>query len=696
MTQKYQFQKMKLLYIFISIILLLPFINCKKDYLTELKKGRAFFKQNQYDSTIFYFSKIHSKFKNHPNIYEEILLKLASSYEKKHDYYNVLQTLKKIKDPIIKEFFEYKTITLTKKYNNIDSTNIFSPLLFYHAFSYYKKIQNYPLALANLKQIKKYKFFNTDSLLIEEAKLFELSNQKDSAIAIYKSIIVNQINHPYYKFAYDKMKILTNKKELSLTKNEMKTRIKLFINKGYPKKGLKELNKFYKKINSYRDKQFYYYYKGLAYYKLKNYTKARKYLRIVINKYPNRFNDAALKYLFLIYWKRNNIRKMIECSNLVKNNNIKAELTYNLIFDFISKGKIRYALKYTGNIKKHKIYLFKSYLRIGLYYISKKQFEKSIRFLNIAINYAQSKYEKQQVYFILGNIYNKLQNEKLATEFFTKSYNLMQGNYYGCVISQFFLPNHLNNSTKTHKIDFSNLKNNKYYKLFVMLYKTKFTQDAYFLIYRLYKLYNKEEFLILYSYMLYNLKKFNKLLYITRNEYENMLRNNNHNYFSTSVLKLMFPLSYKNIIQPICDKYGIDISFIYALIRQESLFNPNAYSKAGAIGLMQLMPYTAKRTAKKNISTQDLFDPKLNLQIGIKHFKKLIDKYNNYFLAVAAYNAGSKAVNRWIKKYDNLNNIFLFIELIPYYETRNYVKIVYRNSFYYKKLLFKKDRKNEK
>lgn len=117
-----------------------------------------------------------------------------------------------------------------------------------------------------------------------------------------------------------------------------------------------------------------------------------------------------------------------------------------------------------------------------------------------------------------------------------------------------------------------------------------------------------------------------------------------------------------SMISKISAKHGVDEKLVKALIKQESGFNPKAKSHCGAMGLMQLMPGTAK-----TLGVKDAFNPIQNVDGGVRHLKWLLSKYNgNVVLALAAYNAGSGAVD----KYDGVP---------PYAETQNYVKSILKN-----------------
>ena len=151
-----------------------------------------------------------------------------------------------------------------------------------------------------------------------------------------------------------------------------------------------------------------------------------------------------------------------------------------------------------------------------------------------------------------------------------------------------------------------------------------------------------------------------------------------------------FPLAYWDSIQQKAQERGMDPYLVLAVIRQESLFDRRARSPAFALGLMQLLPSTAGRVAKQigmpPPTNDQLFDPDINLTLGAQYLKQLLDRYsNNWFKAIAAYNAGEAAVDRWEKEIVT-DDIEEFVERIPYTETRGYVKLVIRNQRIYQKL----------
>ncbi len=147
-------------------------------------------------------------------------------------------------------------------------------------------------------------------------------------------------------------------------------------------------------------------------------------------------------------------------------------------------------------------------------------------------------------------------------------------------------------------------------------------------------------------------------------------------------ITIRFPFAFKAAIFEYAQKHKIDSEWLFALTRQESNFNTLALSPVGAVGLMQLMPKTAYSI--DNQHPGDLSAPHTNIQLGTRYLKYLQNLVNNPILATAAYNAGLSKVKRWLPPQPCEGDIW--IETIPYEETRNYVKNVLTYTCIYKTL----------
>jgi len=141
------------------------------------------------------------------------------------------------------------------------------------------------------------------------------------------------------------------------------------------------------------------------------------------------------------------------------------------------------------------------------------------------------------------------------------------------------------------------------------------------------------------------------------------------------------------------DGYHVDKALVFALIRQESGFNPKAKSWAGARGLMQLMPRTAsfvahdRRYHRGGATRSTLFDPRVNLKLGQKYIEILLKDSKidgDLFLMAAAWNGGPGNLNKWRRNTDHMNDPLFFIESLPSRETRNFIERVLSNLWVYR------------
>ena len=145
--------------------------------------------------------------------------------------------------------------------------------------------------------------------------------------------------------------------------------------------------------------------------------------------------------------------------------------------------------------------------------------------------------------------------------------------------------------------------------------------------------------------------------------------------------RLWYPLRYANIVRGHAQNYDLNPALLAAVIEQESKFRADAKSSAGAIGLMQLQPATAKgiaiRTGGSKFVLSDLYDPEINVRYGAWYLHHLLLKYGDERLALAAYNAGQENVDRWRAEGEGVQ----FAETRAYIDKVERLKGIYRRAY---------------
>ncbi len=159
-------------------------------------------------------------------------------------------------------------------------------------------------------------------------------------------------------------------------------------------------------------------------------------------------------------------------------------------------------------------------------------------------------------------------------------------------------------------------------------------------------------------------------------------------------LALRFPVHYSNQIHNHAHQQNLDPAIVFGLIRQESVFDKDAESSVGARGLMQIMPKTgmeiARELKEKWQSAKSLFNPDVNVKYGAFYYKQLLKRFNGHFaLATAAYNAGPGRVAKWLPAAETVP-ADIWVETIPYRETRKYVTAVLSYAIIYQQLIQRK------
>jgi len=157
-----------------------------------------------------------------------------------------------------------------------------------------------------------------------------------------------------------------------------------------------------------------------------------------------------------------------------------------------------------------------------------------------------------------------------------------------------------------------------------------------------------------------------------------------------ALLEGLYPRFYRDLVEQAAAEHGVDPYFVFAIIREESAFEPGAHSSADARGLMQIIPATglglAQQAGLTNFVQSDLFKPEVAIPLGVRYLASLLQRFNgDTRLAAAAYNGGQNSVDNWISITPR-SDMSLFVERIPFPETRNYVKTTDRSYRMYKLL----------
>ena len=156
------------------------------------------------------------------------------------------------------------------------------------------------------------------------------------------------------------------------------------------------------------------------------------------------------------------------------------------------------------------------------------------------------------------------------------------------------------------------------------------------------------------------------------------------------ILRVTYPFPYRELVRREAEEWGIDPFMMAAIIRQESAFKADIVSRAGAIGLMQVMPPTGAQLARTHgpngFTERSLTKPEVNLHLGAAFFVDMSKRYDDELpLVLSAYNAGPTRATRW-RRYPEVSDPLRFTERIPFVETRGYVKSVRRNLGLYRAL----------
>lgn len=379
---------------------------------------------------------------------------------------------------------------------------------------------------------------------------------------------------------------------------------------------------------------------------------------------------------------------------------------YKLGFLLFDAGKYKEAVHYIDNFLKKKKGTYRQRkdlkrYRLWALYLSQNYKRAKSEIEDYLKQRRLSNDDKADFNYWLGRVYDKMGKRSLAKKHYRLTAKILPVEYYGLLakqrlryrklVSRFLIHDKLINYTPTQSIDDKlSLKYSKVKKYSGVIRAVSFYQAG------LDNFAFNESQIFAKSHPHLKEVRFLKALHIGANYF--------HGYaWRRSAIagafqgcdrscgyQQAYPQAFKKYVESYAKHWGLDEHLGYAVMRQESAFQPEIMSFAFAYGLMQIIPPTgeeiASRIGYRDFKVTDLKNPKVNTLFGTYYLKHLLDKFNNELVyAIAGYNAGPDAVTRWKNQYSNIE-LDEFIALIPYNETRKYVKKVLNNYLVYKQM----------
>jgi soluble lytic murein transglycosylase len=152
---------------------------------------------------------------------------------------------------------------------------------------------------------------------------------------------------------------------------------------------------------------------------------------------------------------------------------------------------------------------------------------------------------------------------------------------------------------------------------------------------------------------------------------------------SREELELFYPRAYRDLVEELCGEEELPPQLFFALVREESHFDPRIVSSSGAVGLAQLLPDTAREVAQRmRLPEPDLNDPRQNLTLGARYLSRMLGLTGDVPRALMAYNAGLSRVRAWDRSFAGLP-VDLLVEAAPFSETRRYVRKILVSAVHY-------------
>ncbi len=444
---------------------------------------------------------------------------------------------------------------------------------------------------------------------------------------------------------------------------------------------------------------------GIAQARLKLYDHARDTFKALVKDGGNEAQEA-LVWLARVYLRQGHGDKLLEAARAAQNGSLSGEQKGQIsIFAGIwhedqrqfdeAIARYRHVAK-AGDPAAQRA---EGQWRVGWVYYRTGRFREAVEALRVLLGQHDSEFEPQALYW-MGRAAEQLQ-ESTAQDFYRQLCRRYIHTYY-CQLAQERLPELAQREAPLDTLmaaasgesssaperapfpgaDKSDIELKNPYRRAIELKTLGLDADAAREVAVLADEYSKDpDLLVALSTLLNEVGAYHHALRLARSRFRDKLERTGGDV-APSLWNVAYPTGLLPIIRLQVVK-GVDPYLIAAIIREESQYDLKAVSRVGAIGLMQVMPATANTVAQQvgipRVGREDLFDQETNIRIGVRYVEQLLEQFSgNVVHTIAAYNAGPIAVGAWIAQHKDKSQDE-FVELIPYQETRQYVKRVMRS-----------------
>ena len=554
--------------------------------------------------------------------------------------------------------------TSIKKYRRflklVPDDEIFTPVAMWQLAEAYRRADNPNAKSIYKKIIKKYE--DTDFARASEYRLAELApaHNKELKKRYYIKYLHDAPIGRFSSLALEELK-----------KYELNSKDKIVVANSYFEK--EELNSALAILENIEDTDAYFL-KGRIYFKKNDKENARsyfyKYLKTLNTEDGENINLAIDSFV-----------KTYKSFILAYEDLIKIENPYTILGIYFNYAQdlnnAKSATLYEKILKLNPQSYFAPEAMWELFWraYKTKNYKLALKYVDSHIAMYKNKNSSPKILYFAGKIHLNLRHKKTANKYFNRIVEEYPDSYYAYRASE-RLANIINQFTRlpNKKINFDK-------KVFI---KTNSNLLDFLITLDDIEAINSLKLKDVYarSYIAYKRGNRSYSIVLARDEIANTYPKPEK--YSPCWL-LAYPIYYKDEIARSASSYKYNPALILAIIKEESFFNAKAKSSAGAMGLMQLMPATASSILGRKVTSNDLFNPDLNLQIGVKYISSLRQDFNNEMLAIASYNAGLGNVKKWKTKIFN-GDYDDFVEEIPFLETKMYVKKVFASFWNYRRL----------